>query len=120
MKFLSLMNLCDKRVSFCHGCIGPVKNNGLLFLTPYDLVAVTKMRREYFKDGKKPDACTIECIPSFISRESVHPSIPVSCLQRRTMTFRMNSAKLHWDAFKSRSDVYKINLQRLGVPILAV
>ena len=29
----------------------------------------------------------------------------------------MNSVKLHWDAFKSMSDIHKIHLQRLGLPI---
>ena len=49
----TLVNLCDERVSVCQGCSGPVKNNGLPFPPSYDLVPVTKMRREYFKDGKK-------------------------------------------------------------------
>ena len=49
---ITLVNLCDKRVSVCPGCNGPVKNNGLPFPPPYYLVAA-KMHREYFKDGKK-------------------------------------------------------------------
>ena len=49
---ITLVNLCDKRVSVCPGCNGPVKNNGLPIPPPYYLVAA-KMHREYFKDGKK-------------------------------------------------------------------
>ena len=37
----------------CQGCNSPVKNNGLPFPLPYDLVVAAKMRREYFKDEKK-------------------------------------------------------------------
>ena len=34
------------------------------------------------------------------------------------MTFQMDSVKLRCSAFKSMSDVHKIDLQRLGLPIL--
>ena len=62
MKF-NEVNLCDKRVSVCQGCHGPVKNNGLPFPPPYDLVVVTKMHREYFKEGKKqmPGPSNVYC-----------------------------------------------------------
>ena len=35
------------------------------------------------------------------------------CVQRRMMLLRMDSVKLHWDAFKSMSDIVKIHLKRL-------
>ena len=44
-------------------------------------------------------------------------TFPLECVQRHMMTFRMDSVKLHWDAFKSLPDVHKIHLQRLGLPI---
>ena len=31
---ITIVNLCDKRVSVCHGCNGPVKTNGLPFPPP--------------------------------------------------------------------------------------
>ena len=43
---------CDQPLSVFQGCNGPVKNNGLLFSPPYNLVAATKVRSEYFKDGR--------------------------------------------------------------------
>ena len=68
-----LVNLCDKRVSFCQGCIGPVKNNGLPFPPLYDIAVVTKMCREYFNDGKKAGVWTIRYILSCIfTRISSH------------------------------------------------
>ena len=48
----TLVNLCDNRASVCQGCSGPVKKSGLPFPSSYDLDTVTKMRIEYFKDGK--------------------------------------------------------------------
>ena len=41
----TLVNLCDKRVSVCHGCNGSVTTNGLPFPQPYDLVAAIKKRK---------------------------------------------------------------------------
>ena len=38
-------------------------------------------------------------------------------VQRRKMTFRIDTVKLHRDAFKTMSDVHKIHLQRLGLSI---
>ena len=73
----TLVNLCDKRVSICNGCNGPVKNCVLPFPPPYDLVIVTKIRREYCKDRKETDFWTIKCILSCILRESVYLSIQV-------------------------------------------
>ena len=37
----------------CQGCNSPVKNNGLPFQSPCDLVDAAKMLREYLKDEKK-------------------------------------------------------------------
>ena len=40
-----------------------------------------------------------------------------SVVQRRQMTFRIDTVKLHRDAFKTMPDVHKIHLQRLGLSI---
>ena len=73
----TLVNLCDKGESVCHGYNGPVKKSVLPFPPSYDLVIVTKIRREYFKDRKETDIWTIKCILSCILRESVYLSIQV-------------------------------------------
>ena len=55
--------------------------------------------------------------PSNVYFEIFHDNpfpFPFECVQRRIMTFRMDIVKLHQDAFKSMSDVYKIHLERLG------
>ena len=44
-------------------------------------------------------------------------TFPFECVQRRMMTFRMESVNLHWDAFKRMSDVPKIHWQRPGLLI---
>ena len=73
----TLVNLCDKGESVYHGYNGPVKKSVLPFPPSYDLVIVTKIRREHFKDRKETDIWTIKCILSCILRESVYLSIQV-------------------------------------------
>ena len=111
----TIVNLCDKTVSVCHGCNGSVTTNGLPFPQPYDLVAVIKKRREYFKDSKK-QMSTTSIVYFHVFHENQF-AFPFECVQRRMMTFLMDIIKLHWDTFKSMSDVHKIHLQRLGLPI---
>ena len=76
------------------------------------------MRREYFKGGKK-QMSTSSNVYFHVFHENPF-TFPFECVQRRMITFRMDSVKLHWDAFKSMSDVHKIHLQCLGLPIPAV
>ena len=104
----TLVNICDERVSVRQGCNGPVKSNGLPLPSSYDLVPVTKMHREYFKDVKKPMSG-----PSNVCFHVLHENpftFPFECVQRCMMTFRMDTVKLHSNAFKSMSDVRNIHL----------
>ena len=83
----------------CQGCNSPVKNNGLPFPSLYDLVAAAKMRREYFKDKKKQmHRPSNEYFHVFHKNQF---TFPFHCVQHPIMTFRMHSAQLHCDAFKS-------------------
>ena len=50
--FLTKKSMKLERLLCLSSCNSPVKNNGLPFPSPYDLVAAAKMRREYFKDEK--------------------------------------------------------------------
>ena len=113
-----LVNLCEKRVSVCHRCNGPFKNNGLPFPKTYDLVGVTKMRREYFRDGKK-QMFPPSNVYFHVFHENPFPFL-FECVQRCMITFQVDSSKLHWDGFKSISDVDEIYFQYLKVPIPAV
>ena len=101
---ITIVKLCDWKVSVCQGCNGPVKNNWLPFPPPYNLVAA-KMCREYFKDGEKQMSgpsiyiCDVECISIFSNVFNVvwwHPAWIVQS---------------HWDAFESFPDVLKIHPQ---------
>ena len=49
---LYLLNFCDPRVSRCYGCEHPIKVDGLTNLPPSDLVIVTKLCRQYRKEGQ--------------------------------------------------------------------
>ena len=83
---ITIVKLCDWKVSVCQGCNGPVKNNWLPFPPPYNLVAA-KMCREYFKDGEKqmsgPSNIYLRCRMYFNIFE---------CVQCRMVTPRMDSA----------------------------
>ena len=50
---LTRLGCCHPGVSVCYGCQQPLKVNGQNTLPPLDLVVITQMRREFFKDGKK-------------------------------------------------------------------
>ena len=105
--FITLVNLCYKRVSACQGYNGPIKNDGLPFPPRYNLRTATKMRGEYFKDRKK-----LMSGPSNVYFHVFHENLftfPFACVQRRMMTFQMDIDKLHCDAFKSMSDIHKNN-----------
>ena len=83
----------------CQGCNSPVKNNGLPFPSPYDLVVAAKMRREYFKDEKKQmHGPSNEYFHVFHKNQF---TFPFHFVQRPMMTFQMHSVQLHCDAFKS-------------------
>ena len=88
---ITLVNFCDKRVSVYQGCNGPVKNNGLQFPPPFDLVAATKMRREYFKDGKIQMSGSSNLYFHVSHKNSF--TYPFKCVQRCMMTFQMDSAE---------------------------
>ena len=49
---LYLLNFCDPRVSRCYGCGYPIKVDGLNNPPPSDLVIVTKLCRQYRKEGQ--------------------------------------------------------------------
>ena len=50
---ITLLSLCDKRVSICYGCTHELKYQVAIPAPPFDLVVLTKMRRDYYPDGKK-------------------------------------------------------------------
>lgn len=50
---VTLLHLCDPRVSVCHGCGQPIRGAGGCIPPPADLVVVTKMRRDYLAAGER-------------------------------------------------------------------
>ena len=50
---ITLLSLCDKRVSICYGCTHKLKCQGAIPAPPFDLVVVTKMQSDCYADGKK-------------------------------------------------------------------
>ena len=50
---VTLLHLCDPRVSVCHDCILPIRSAGGCIPPPADLVVVTKMRCDYLAAGER-------------------------------------------------------------------
>lgn len=50
---VTLLHLCDPRVSTCYGCSQPIRSAGVHVPPPADLVVVTKMRRDFVVAGEK-------------------------------------------------------------------
>ena len=84
---LSLVELCDKHVEVCYGCNGPLRVNGVSLPAPYNLVAICKLRREYFKDGMQHYSAPGN-VYFHILNENPFVS-PFECIQRRMITFRV-------------------------------
>ena len=110
---VTLISMCDKRVSVCNGCSNPLKFNGYQLMAPYDLVLIAKMRREYYNDGQKhyssPSNCYYHCIVE-------NPFVtPFECIQRRLLTFNSSQLKLHYDAYIQFAEQHKIAFRQLGL-----
>ena len=50
---VTLLHLCDPRVSVCHGCSQPIRSAGTHVPPPADMVVVSKMRHEYTVVGER-------------------------------------------------------------------
>ena len=109
-----LLSLCDKRVSVCYGCANSFRYNGNDPQQPFDLVLVTKLRREYFKDGEKHHSSPsnvyfqVQVDNSFCS--------PFECVQRKLVTFKVDCVQIHVNAIDHLSDSHEVLLRRIKVP----
>ena len=75
---ISLLQLCDRRVTRCYGCKGYLKSNGTIPEPPNDLVIVTKCNREYNKDGV-PHTTTAPC--------NVYFHMNIQCVKKQNEYF---------------------------------
>ena len=86
---LTLLQLCDNRVPKGYGCQWPLKNgDGFHFPPPYDITAVTKIKKEYRKDG-----ILCEAPPSNVYFLVFHENpfvSPFSCIQKKLVNFRIH------------------------------
>ena len=86
---LTLLQLCDNRVSKGYGCQWPLKNgDGFHFLPPYDITAVAKVKKEYKKDGILCEA-TPSNVYFLVFHENPFVS-PFSCIQKKLVNFRIH------------------------------
>ena len=90
---ITLLSLCDKRVSICYGCTHELKYQVAIPAPPFDLVVLTKMRRDYYPDGKK-----CQPAPSNVYFHAVYNNpffTPFECIQRKLITFNVNRLQFH-------------------------
>lgn len=73
---LYLLQFCDPRVSRCYGCGHPVKAEGLNNIPPSDLVIVTKLCREYRKEGETRVSNEFSNVYFHANLQCVHKKLP--------------------------------------------
>ena len=59
---VTLLHLCDPRVSICFGCSQIVRGAGAHIPPPADLIVVSKMRRDYTVAGEREQGKLGMCI----------------------------------------------------------
>ena len=73
---LYLLKFCDPRVSKCYGCGYPIKVSGLTNIPPSDLLIVTKLCREYRKEGQARVSNEFKNVYFHANLQCVHKKIP--------------------------------------------
>ena len=111
---VTLLSLCDKRVSVCYGCGNSFRYNGNDPQQPFDLVLVTKLRREYFKDGEKHHSSPSN-VYFHVQVDNPFCS-PYECMERKLVTFKVDRVQIHVNAIDHLSDTHKVLLRRIKVP----
>ena len=82
-----------------------LKYQGAIPAPPFDLVVVTKMRRDYYADGEKPQS-----VPSNVCFYAVFNNpffTPFECIQRKLITFNVNRLQFHSHACNHLTPVHK-------------
>ena len=108
---VTLSSLCDKLVSVCYGCGNSFRYNENDPQQSFDLLLVTKLTREYFKDGEKHHS----------SRSNVYFHVQVDspfcflfgCVQRKLVTFKFDSVQVHVNAINHLPDSDEVLLRRI-------
>ena len=99
---MTLLRLCHGKVAACYGCLMPLKVGNTFPNSPYDLVAVTKTRKEWHKDGRAQMGdignvyCHFSCDPD--------PRNHWACVHRRIPNFDAQRMKLHEECIKHLHD----------------
>ena len=103
---LTLLSLCDKRVSVCYGYGDNFRYNGKDPQQPFDLFLVTKLRREYFKDGAKHHS----------NPSNVYFHVQVDNPFCAPIEFKVGNVPIHVNAIDQLSDSHEVLLRRIKVP----
>ena len=76
---LTLLNFCNAQVQKCYGCAGTLKlDGGTIPEPPQNMAVVTKLQREYYKDGRKQQSATFT---------NAYFHLSVSCIKRHNQYF---------------------------------
>ena len=110
---ITLLSLCDKRVSICYGCTHELKYQVAIPAPPFDLVVLTKMRRDYYPDGKK-----CQPAPSNVYFHAVYNNpffTPFECIQRKLITLHVNRLQFHSHAYNHLTPLHRAMLRDLNL-----
>ena len=113
---ITLLSLCDKRVSICYGCKHKMKYQGAIPAPPFDLVVVTKMRRDYYADGKKRQSAPSNVYFYAVSNNPFFT--PFECVQRKLITFNANPLQFPSHAYDHLTPVHREMFRDLNLSYL--
>ena len=111
---ITLLSFCDKRVFVCYGCGHNFRFDTQNPPQPYDLVLVTKQRREFIKDGVKLRSSPANV---YFHVQVNNPFYTVfECVQRKMLTFQLHRVQVHVDAIDHFSPTHEVSICQLNVP----
>ena len=105
---VTLLSLCGKLVSVCYGCESSFRYDGNDPQQPFDLFLVTKLRREYFKDGVK----------HHLGPSNVYFHVQVDNPFCSSFEFKVGNVQIHVNAIDHSLDSHEVLLRRIKTPFL--
>ena len=84
---------------------------GTTYKQPFDLVLVTKLRREYFKDGEKHYSSP-STVYFHVQVDNLFCS-PSKYVQRKLVPFKVDCVQIHVNAVNHLSDTHEVLTRRI-------
>ena len=113
---MSLLLLCylyviSVFVSICYGCTHKLKYQGVI--STFDLVVVTKMRRDHYADEKNCESAHSNVYFHAVYNNPVFT--PFECIQRKLISFNVNQLQFYSHAYNHHKPVHRRILRNLNL-----